>query len=211
MVYLTYAHKPEITAARERANRCGWGPEELRWIRAAGDRAGAELARGLERNATETTGTAAATVVNAGFAGALDKSLGTGQVVIVEHFLTDSRLPEQPEAEALSRVAKVLAAACAWPSVGGITVAEPVLDASRRAQLHQQTGAAIVDMEGFHLARTARAFGLDFVCLKVVSDRADEAAWNSTVGEASRWSRILGEAIERLLEQLYDRTDSARD
>ncbi len=211
MIYLTYAHKPEITAARERADRRGWGPEDLRWVRATGDRAGAELARGLERDALEAAGTAAATVVNAGFAGALDRSLEPGQVVIVERFLTDSRLPGRPEAVALSQPAKTLAATSAWPSVCGFTVAKPVLDLSRRAQLHRQTGAAIVDMEGFHLAQTARAFGLDFVCLKVVSDLADKAAWNSTVEEASRWSTILGEAVERLLEQLYDRVDPARD
>jgi len=211
MVYLTYAHKPEIAAARERAGRRGWGPEDLRWVRATGGRAGAELARGLDHEHSETTGSAAATVVNAGFAGALDRSLRAGQVVVVESFLTDSRLPGQPGVEALSRAAKALVETSAWPSVCGVTVAEPVLDASRRARLHRRTGAAIVDMEGFHLAQAAQALGLDFVCLKVVSDLADKGAWNSTVGEAFRWSTILGEAVERLLEQLCDRTDPARD
>ena len=175
-----------------------------------GDRAGFELARELRRDASKTVDTAAGIVVNAGFAGVLDESLETGQVVIVERFFTDSPLAEQPETETLPRAAEALALTGAWPSVCGLTVAEPVLDASRRAQLHRQTGAAIVDMESFHLARTARSFSLDFVCLKVVSDLADESAWNSTVGEASRWSRILGEAVERLLDELRDRADPVR-
>ncbi len=208
---MTYAHKPEVMAARERADRRGWGPVDLRWVRATGDRAGFELARELKRDAPETAGTAAGIVVNAGFAGALDESLETGQMVMVERFLMDSRRPEQLETEVLFRTAEALAATSAWPSVCGLTVTEPVLDASRRAQLHRQMGAAIVDMEGFHLARMARSFSLDFVCLKVVSDLADDRAWNSTVGEASRWSRILGEAVERLLDELYDRADPVRD
>ncbi len=211
MIYLTYAHKPEVTAARKCADRRGWGPADLRWVRATGDRAGFELARELRCDASKTAGTAAGIVVNAGFAGALDDSLETGQVVTVERFLLDSRLPGQRKTETLPRTGAALATTDAWPSVRGLTVAEPVLDISRRTQLHRQTGAAVVDMEGFHLARTARSFGLDFVCLKVVSDLADESAWNSTVGEASRWSSILGEAIERLLDELCDRADPVRD
>ncbi len=209
MVYVTYAHKPEIKAARDRSERRGWGRENLRWVRATADSAGADLARELERELSDKPGTAGTTIVNAGFAGALDGSLQTGQVVIVERFSVDSHRPDRAETEELVPAASAVAETHAWPSVGGLTVTEPVLDPARRARLHRETGAAIVDMEGFHLARTARTFGLDLVCLKVITDRADEGAWTSTVGEASTWARILGEAFERLVERLYDPTDSS--
>lgn len=104
-------------------------------------------------------------LVSAGFAGGLDPALARGAVAIPARVL---RKGEQGLA---------LHAARGFPgaAVGGIvTVDAVVTTAAAKRALADQTGAALVDMESWGVARAATAAGIPCSSIRVLSDGADD-------------------------------------
>ena len=110
-------------------------------------------------------------VLSLGFAGALRPGLSTGDLVLCDAALAEGATPIEfdpyPAAAAL-RAADIAAATGAL-----LTVEEPLLAPEAKRNAHAATGAAIVDMEGYALARLATERGVPIVALRAVLDAAE--------------------------------------
>lgn len=96
-------------------------------------------------------------IVSAGFAGGLDPSLNTGQMLTPRHIVdgrdgsrTDSGIGE-----------------------GTLITFDSVADVEQKAKLADAYGAHAVDMEAAAVARSAEARGIKFLACKVISDTHD--------------------------------------
>ncbi len=186
MMFLVYAYEPEVAAVREGLGRLPKMNNQVHWIQAAGNQAGTVLLRAIDRSEG-----AASLVLNAGFAGTLDPDLTPGTVVQAASFTTTAAGPEI--------VPHCVALQTSLPQAKILTVSTPLTEADQRDRLRLETGASLVDMEGLHLAGAAASRQLDFISLKVVSDHADAVSRQWAVGRASKWSKILAEAVGDLL------------
>ena len=110
-------------------------------------------------------------VLSLGFAGALRPGLSTGALVLCDAALAEGaasiELDPSPAADALR------AAGVAADSGALLTVDEPLLTPEAKRSAHAATGAAIVDMEGYALARLATERGVPIVALRAVLDAAE--------------------------------------
>lgn len=116
-------------------------------------------------------------VVNIGIAGALDPGLAAGTVVVVSEWRHRSP-PHQRLETADVRLRESLAAGLdaarlPWLSAPAVTIDRALHDARARDLLRQTSGARIVEMEGAAWASLARADGVPFAALRVISDHAD--------------------------------------
>ena len=136
----------------------------------------------------------ARSLVFTGVAGALDPQLRTGDLLIgTDAFQYDvdvtalgyerARIPGEPLAWSSDPdlVALALAAAAELPevrvTVGRIATGDRFLANSTAAQrLHEDFGAACVEMEGAAVAQVCSRAGVPFVIIRSVSDSADESA-----------------------------------
>jgi adenosylhomocysteine nucleosidase len=111
-------------------------------------------------------------VVNTGFCGALHHKLGVAQLVLATSVAYgDLELALQRSVE--GRVA---------PATGMVlTVDHVVTTAREKAKLHE-TGAIAVDMEAAGVAEAARKRALSFICLRAVTDLANESFANDFNG-----------------------------
>lgn len=107
-------------------------------------------------------------VVNIGFAGALDPELTFGEPFII----TEAKRCAADGAEVLEPIDRLFPG-LAWRKGTICTMDAPVTSERLRTRLRRSTGAELVDMECFHLARLAHRTGLPFSAVKVVSDFAD--------------------------------------
>lgn len=117
------------------------------------------------------------TIVAVGLAGGLAPGIEAGEVVLTECW-RGAQPPhgDGPRASrrALDAVAGLLRDAGITARRGsGVTVDAPFHDAAARDRLHAATGALTVEMEGARWASMAAAAGVDFVSVRVISDRAD--------------------------------------
>ena len=129
-------------------------------------------------------------VIMTGLAGALDPALQIGDVVV------DCDL-ELPDFGRLLRRGRIHGA--------DRIVATP----HEKAELHRQTGALAVEMEGAIVRKWAKELGASFIGIRSISDRADQTldpAVLALVDEwgRPRWGRIPGTLLRRpwLLPQL---------
>jgi adenosylhomocysteine nucleosidase len=117
-------------------------------------------------------------VVSVGFAGSLQASLGTGDAVLAHTLFSGSVPPEvvKPDAR-LARIAATAATRAALVIHCGslLSVAEVVSHVAAKERLGRCSGALAVDMESYHVGRTAAAHNLPFVTLRTIFDtRADD-------------------------------------
>jgi hypothetical protein len=94
-------------------------------------------------------------IVMAGLGGALDPALKVGDVVVDEQ--SDLQVPDG-----------------AWRRGGIFTAAEVVSTPADKAALFRQTGALVVDLENDLARRLAAEWGVPFLGVRAVSDRAGE-------------------------------------
>jgi nucleoside phosphorylase len=186
MIFLAYAYEPEVAAVRERLARLPKMDNQVHWVQAAGSQAGAMLLRAIDQSSG-----AASLVLNAGFAGTLQTDLAPGTVIQAASFTSPAAGSEV--------VPHCVALQTGLPQAKVLTVPTPLTEIDQRDRLRDETGASLVDMEGLHLASAAASRELDFISLKVVSDHADAVSWQWAVGRASKWSKILAEAVGDLL------------
>jgi adenosylhomocysteine nucleosidase len=120
-------------------------------------------------------------IVSTGFCGALDPSLGIGDIVVSGDGVAASRSFVRGEILSADRVA---------------------VTAEEKRALHERTGAVAIEMESAALAAKARELGVPFRCIKVVSDTAAEDMpldfnlYRDSAGRFSR-SRIALAALGR--------------
>lgn len=118
-------------------------------------------------------------VVNLGYAGALDPNLAPGDAVIGTGWILAPDLDPDPELPRTSGALRVWIQAALRdrglvPRIGCLlTVAAPFHDRFERDRIHRRSGTLAVEMESARWARLAAAAGADFVALRVISDRAD--------------------------------------
>ena len=93
-------------------------------------------------------------IVSTGLCGALDPALRIGDVVVAGDAPIKSRVP------------------CVRGAVHSID--HVVVTAAEKRVLRNQTGAAAVDMEAASVQRKAAEWGVPFLCIRAVSDRAGD-------------------------------------
>lgn len=191
MIYMVYAHKGEIEsfAGPLNSERSPFKP-----VRARGADAGKALAAALSG---EKSGPPEL-ILNVGFAGSLDPDLAPGQAVSVAQLKLETSAAWLDTLIAGAAVAP--APGLSWDfakhrRVRCLTTREAVADPDIREALRNSTGAEIVDMEAAHLFAVAVSAGIPFAAVKVVSDHADGSARKDAVGQAVKWSNILGQAV----------------
>ncbi len=101
-------------------------------------------------------------LISAGFAGALDSS----------HARNDIVLPERIQNEAGESLKIDTRPNLAGATGRLLTVDRIVRTAAEKAHIHQATGATLVDMESFAVARLASERAVPFLGIRVVSDDA---------------------------------------
>jgi adenosylhomocysteine nucleosidase len=125
-------------------------------------------------------------LVSTGFAGALDDSLGTGDLVL-------GGTTGFPAEEGLLRLAREAAPGARAGDVHAVARILNDTDAKRR--LARETGALAVDMESAAVGRAAREYGLGFLCVKAVLDTpaaplaTDYASVRAVLGKVLRRPR----------------------
>lgn len=134
-------------------------------------------------------------ILNMGFAGALDQNLALGQVVLIKQVI-DAQTNQKVIIDSTAhQLAAEFATNESLPKVRLLTSKEPVTDSVLRDELRQKTGADIVDMEGFSLFEIARQGGIPIVSFKVISDNADNDAWQMVKQNTDKWSEALGQTV----------------
>ena len=121
-------------------------------------------------------------VLSLGFAGGLSPGLETGALVVCDKFLTwRGAEPNGPALlEADRRVADVAAGVLAQAGIAAshrtlLTAPSPLLSPAAKRRAGQETSVAVVDMEGYWLAQTARQRQIPFLALRVVLDPVEQA------------------------------------
>jgi len=112
-------------------------------------------------------------LLSLGFAGALDGDLAAGALSLPERLLLDGdpSAATSPDATLRARLVSAARQAGLEPRGGSCVTAESmVTDPGARAALGAAHGAALVDMEGYWLAREAAAAGVPFASARAVSD-----------------------------------------
>ncbi len=123
--------------------------------------AGRAAASGATRALLEQGGAHA--VVSTGFAGALDPSLEVGDIFVAESVLDNGQT--HPALPPMS---------CPPGARRGtlITVDEVVVSSRSKQDLRLASGAQAVDMEAAGVASEAARYGVDFYCIRSISDTA---------------------------------------
>lgn len=110
-------------------------------------------------------------ILSIGIAGALSPALEVGEAVIAERVVTANEAFET-DAKWTARLAAALPDAHIGAILGRGAIAD---SADVKAALFESSRADAVDMESHLAARAARARGLPFAALRVISDRADQS------------------------------------
>ena len=151
----------QASAVRRAAWPVNWCREATlgghRVFLAAGGVGAARAARAVE------TAPEADAVISLGFCGALDPTLGPGDILVA----TAVRSAEA------TFPARLLYGACAYVS-GSVWSAEQVVRTAAEKAVLRAGGASVVEMEAAGVARAALARSLPFACVKAVTDLAGE-------------------------------------
>jgi adenosylhomocysteine nucleosidase len=134
-------------------------------------------------------------VLSVGFGGALCNGFGIGDVVVCRALCADVA----PAGELLDLDGKLLGLC---RRVGGelhqlvkivegtcVTVGLPVCRVQRRVELARDYDAGLVDMESYWIGRIALARGLPFLCIRCVSDSAEQElpAFDRMMTREGKW------------------------
>ena len=126
-------------------------------------------------------------ILNVGLAGALSPLAHIGQIYRIEQ--VRSEFDDGPVELSIPRAFSSL------PAAALLSVEDAVTGKERRDALYKRYKTALVDMEAFGLAQTARNYRVDFYSLKIVSDFADEEA----VETALQQYKILCDTLARFV------------
>lgn len=136
-----------------------------------------------------------ALVLSYGTAGALSLDLRIGELVLVDKLWVSS------STQVLNVEPELLEGARAWLHrsgivyrQGGLVTSPGIVDQeSNRGLLFHTYRALGVDMESAVICRMAKAYGLPFLCVRAISDRAD--------GSLRNWETSRARVVLRGLEQ----------
>lgn len=123
-------------------------------------------------------------IISFGFGGALQKDLKAGDVLLcatlhcgqeVKQDEAESRTPSHSDGRLLSLASQALESTGARFRQGGcVTVERPVLKPEDKEALGRASGADVVDMESYWVARVASERKIPFLALRAVSDAVQD-------------------------------------
>ncbi|MFW6126188.1 MAG: hypothetical protein ACOC58_03700 [Chloroflexota bacterium] len=118
-------------------------------------------------------------LVSMGFGGALAPDLGVGDVVVCERLCTEDSADRTLEADprlvqACTQHGGRLSGSVNTRVGTSVSVRLPVCTRERRAQLAKDCGACLVDMESYWIGSISLSQRVPFVCVRSVSDTANE-------------------------------------
>ncbi len=155
-----------------------------------------------------------------GFAGALDPRLSAGTVVLAQTVIDGTGMAHPTcgpwrERLALTAASRMVVGGCL------LSVAEPLVSPTAKAEASVRTGACAVDMESFAIGSIAMQQGLNFAVARVIIDTAADGVPRSVQlatgprGEVRvprlLWGLIRQPADIRLLLQLARRYRTAME
>ena len=141
----------------------------------------------------------------------LNPALHLGDLVLVGRFGSRDGSAAQRSPVSLPPLIDAFCDQQGYARVACLTVRNEIAAESDKRECRQESGADIVDMEGFRLSKMAGLSKIPFASLKVISDAADRSAYASAIGQAGRWSKILVRATCSLLRQIKEAEDGARE
>ncbi len=135
-------------------------------------------AAAAERAARELISDGCERLISFGLAGALSPGLKAGDVVLADRVVDPAgAVVGEPSADWVEAVAGRLGEMADGPAlhIGGIVSAPEIITSSvEKAALHSATGGLAVEMEAAGAARAAADHGVAFLCVKAISDTADQ-------------------------------------
>jgi len=138
-------------------------------------------------------------IINSGSAGALSDGLVPGQIILPKIVMDDSgnkmNIPEN--ANITRRLSTKMGIADRKYTL--ITRAKPVKNATRKREIYQSLDADLVDMEAFPQAQLAASISIPFLCIKVISDRANHFAFIDYFRSIYNVSKVLSIVFQSLL------------
>jgi adenosylhomocysteine nucleosidase len=139
-------------------------------------------------------------VLGAGFSGALDPALRTGDLILANEVVDEEGGAWEttwPDRCLPLRRGRIL------------STARLIADASEKRGLKERTGALAVDMESAALARVCRSRGVPFGCLRVILDEQSVSLspvlGRLLAGSKVSWGRLFATVVRRpgLLKELW--------
>jgi adenosylhomocysteine nucleosidase len=125
-----------------------------------------------ERSARALIAIGCAPLVSFGLAGGLAPDLKPGSVIIADTIVTPDGLAYPTDAKLTARLLTALPNAVRRPIAGSEAILGSIGD---KANLHERTRAAAVDMESHQIARAAHHAGIGFIAVRAVADPFDAA------------------------------------
>jgi hopanoid-associated phosphorylase len=110
-------------------------------------------------------------LISFGVAGGLAPHLRPGDWIVASSIIDAQR--KCPTDQVWSKKLLEIIPGAGYAPIAGVDAAITAPGAKRR--MHEETGAAVVDMESHHVARLAPAHGLSFAAVRVVIDPAHRA------------------------------------
>ncbi len=148
-------------------------------------------------------------VINFGFSGILDTNEKLSSLFLITKSITPNK-PEIPLLSALGTefcqqtkhlIEKLLSVPVYLATV--LTVEEPIADSRQRDFLFHKHLASLVDMELYYLADWCKKYDVDLLSLKATSDYADKNGKNSLTSQSKKLSKLLGQAVLKLLNNIF--------
>ncbi len=187
MIVITYAHPLEVKGLKKKLINAGLD-QKVDWFRFNPER----------RDGLESLTGDYSLILNVGFAGALNQSLALGQVVLVDRLIKNEEWQETSLKSKSWEEAQVFAEANGISNSSLLTVDNPVTSLQVRDEFRAKSNADIVDMESHYLFEMLDERA-SFVSFKIVSDNADNDAWNNVKQYGDKWSNILGETVAEFI------------
>jgi len=135
-------------------------------------------ASAAERSARNLIASGCERLISFGLAGALSPDFKAGDVVLADRVVDPSGAAiGAPPADWVEAVAGRLGELANGPALhtgGVVSAAEIITSPVEKTALHTAAGCLAVEMEAAGVARAAQATGVAFLCVKAISDTADQ-------------------------------------
>lgn len=92
-----------------------------------------------------------------------------------------------------------------------VTSNVPVLAAGKREELMKASGCELVDMEAFHIGKTALLLHIPIIVFKCPTDLADENTIKTVKSSVGSWQKSLKEGLNLILHFLMEREINQSD